>query len=165
MKRLGFVALAVLGVSCARQEQPLDVHTVLGRSPEELIERWGEPKQYRKDPGVGEKYGFALWPDLMGVRVFIVIKREKVTWVTYRFENLETFDEAKAFRIINVEPPAEEPKRFPGEEEVKRWEPFEKYGKMTVSPAIKLVAVGWDLRLPVEETMAALEESGLATAP
>jgi hypothetical protein len=114
---------------------------------------------------VGEKYGFALWPDLMGVRVFIVIKRGKVTWVTYRFENLETFDEAKAFRIINVEPPAEEPKLFPGEEEAKRWEPFEKYGKMTVSPAIEMVAVGWDLRLSVEETMAALGKSGLATVP
>ena len=165
MKKMVFFAIvAVLGISCAREEKPLDVHAVLGRSPEDLIERWGEPKQYKKDPGVGEKYGFALWPDIAGVRVFIAVKRGQVTWVTYRFEHMEPFDEAEAFRIINVEPPADEPVHKPGEEGTKRWKPFGKYGKygkMTVSPAIKFVGVGWDIRLPMEKTMAALEESGL----
>ena len=163
MKIAGFlVAVVLLGsLSCAGRKHPLDVHTVLGRSPEELIERWGEPRQYREDPGVGEKYGFALWTNLMGARVFIVIKRGRVTWVTYRFEDMKPFDETEAFRIIHVKSPTDEPEYMPGDEGAKRWEPFEKYGKMVVSPPTKLVAVGWDPRLPVAQTLAALDESGL----
>ena len=116
----------------------LDVHFVLGSTPDELIERFGEPKPYIPErKGVS---GNLVWKDLYGVRVFTVIREDKCAYVHYTFNELEPFDEEKAFRIVGIERPKHDPQLIP-RSEAKRWKPFEQYDRLAVNPKIKSVAV------------------------
>ena len=151
--------LTLVALSCAREKPPLDVHEVLGSTPEELQARWGDPHQNVEDPGVSWKYGHMLWLDVRdtGVRVWVVIRRGKASYVSYRFEAMEPFDELAAFRMIGVEVPDAEPQLMttPG---ARRWEPFEDYDKMTLNPHTKFISIGSD---PIRLTNEQAAELGL----
>ena len=159
----------VLGVSCSREPPPLDVHRVLGRSEAELIERWGEPWQH-VEASEG-RYGHLLWQDVLdtGVRVFVVIKGGQASYVSYRFEGMDPFDEDEALRMIGVERPDAEPQTMttPG---AKRWRPFEAYDKLTLNPRTRFISVGSDpVRVKAGEAQgpgsAAERASGSAGGP
>lgn len=153
MANRGRAALALVGVcfaallsigSCSREEaKPLDVNRVLGSTLGEVIERWGEPKMHTPDQQIDGVFGYASWPDVQGAKVTAFSKEGKIIWVTYRFPKMDPFDEAEAFRLVNVDPAQDQARllRSPG---AKRWTPFGKYQKLTVSPATKMVAAGED---------------------
>lgn len=152
MKRLSLLGTLLILSACGRQQGPLDLESVLGHRPDELIERWGEPTQHHPDPGVPGKFGFATWENVEGVRVFVVFTRGKVSWVTYRFEAMEPFDAAAAFEMIGVSPDPGEATDLPSEPGAKRWEPFGQWRRLTINPASKLIAAGRDpLRIPPEQ--------------
>ena len=131
--------------SCAREEErPLDVHRVLGSSFEEVSERWGKPEQYTADPMVPEGHGYGSWPNVMGARITAFSRMGKIIWVTYRFPDMEPWDEAEAFRLVNVDPPQDQARHLSSTPGAKRWSPFEQYQKLTVSPVTKMVAIGHD---------------------
>ena len=116
----------------------LDVHRILGSTPDALIQRFGEPKPYiREREGV---FGNITWKDLYGVRVFTVIIDGKCAYVHYTFNELEPFDEQEAFQIVGIVRPKHEPQLIP-HSEAKRWKPFEQYERLTVNPKRKSVAV------------------------
>lgn len=121
----------------------LDVHFVLGSSMEELVERFGEPDAYR--PELGPRYGNIKWNDLKGVKVFAILKDSLCAYVNYGFKKMDPFDETEAFRIIGVEPPEEEPAVSVPETGVRKWYPFERYHRLTVSSRVKNISVkGYD---------------------
>ena len=125
-------------------ETYLDVHFVLGSSVEELVARFGEPDAYRQQRG-NQPYGTIKWNDLKGVKVFAILKDSLCAYVNYGFKKMDPFDETRAFRIIGVEPPEEEPGVSVPETGVKKWYPFEQYHRLTVSSQVKNVTVkGYD---------------------
>lgn len=150
------VTVLVLGVSCSREPPPLDVHEVLGTSEADLIERWGEPWQ-SVEASEG-RFGHLLWQDVLdtGVRVFVVIKGGEASYVSYRFERMDPFDEEEALRMIGVEAPDAEPQTMttPG---AKRWRPFGNYDKLTLNPRTRFISVGSD---PVRIKAGEAEGSG-----
>ena len=86
-----------------------------------------------------------------GVRVFVVIKGGEASYVTYRFEEMDPFDEDEAFRMIGAERPQAEPQTMttPG---ARRWRPYGPYEKLTINPRTKFISVGSDpVRVPVGE--------------
>jgi hypothetical protein len=116
----------------------LDVHFVLGSTPEELIERFGEPKPYiHEREGVP---GNMVWKNLYDVRVFTVIRDGRCAYVHYTFNELEPFDEGEAFQVVGIERPKHDPILIP-QSEARRWKPFEEYDRLTVNPKTKGVAV------------------------
>ena len=139
---LGILVVALVSGSCSQDKQ-LDAHRVLGSSLEQMIERWGEPERYTPDPERQKGHGFAGWSDVLGVKLTAFSLKGKIIRVTYRFRNMDPFDEVEAFNLINVDPDPDEVNHLtsPG---AKRWTPFEDYQKLTVSPASKMVAVGND---------------------
>ena len=144
------VTVLILGVSCSREPAPLDLNEILGRGEAELIERWGEPKQHV--PASEGRFGHLLGEDVLdtGVRVFVVIKGEEASYVTYRFEEMDPFDEDEALRMIGAEPEAEpQTMTTPG---ARRWRPYGPYEKLTMNPRTKFISVGSDpVRVPVGE--------------
>ena len=145
------ITLLILDVSCSREPAPLDMHEILGRGEAELIERWGEPRQHV--PASEGRFGHLLWEDVLdtGVRVFVVIKGGEASYVTYRFEEMDPFDEDEAFRMIGAERPQAEPQTMttPG---ARRWRPYGPYEKLTINPRTKFISVGSDpVRVPVGE--------------
>ena len=119
-------------------ETYLDVHFVLDSTPEELIERFGEPTSYNPErEGI---LGNLLWKDVSGVRVLAVIKDGQCAYVHYTFKELEPFDENEALQIVGIERPEYEPQLF-SKKGAKRWQPFEQYERLTVSPRVKGVSV------------------------
>ena len=164
-KLLGrFAVLAVfpLCVSCSPEpegvcqvaENVLNACEVLGSSPEELQERLGEPKQYRKE--TEHRFGFMRWPDIKGVRLFVAIREGKAVHVAYGFQGMDSFDEVEAFHLIGVKPPMKKPD-WEGERGAKRWKPFGKYDRMTVNPYSKYVAIGIT---PMQEMIEGREDDG-----
>ena len=139
---LVILVVALVSGSCSQDKQ-LDAHRVLGSSLEQMIERWGEPERYTPDPERQKGHGFAGWSDVLGVKITAFSRMGKIIWVTYRFRNMDPFDEVEAFNLINVDPDPDEVNHLtsPG---AKRWTPFEDYQKLPVSPASKMVAVGND---------------------
>ena len=137
------IAVLFLVVSCSREPAPLDVHEILGRSAAELIERWGEPGQHV--PASEGRFGHLLWVDVLdtGVRVFVVIKGGEVSYVSYRFEEMDPFDEDEALRLIGAERPDAEPQTMttPG---ARRWRPYGPYEKLTLNPRTRFISVGSD---------------------
>lgn len=117
----------------------LDVHAILGSTPEELMERFGEPKPYIPERE-GASDGYMTWKDLYGVRVFAVIRDGRCAYVHYQFNEMDPFDEEAAFGIVGIERPEHEPELIP-QSEAKKWKPFEHYDRLTVSPKTKGVAV------------------------
>ena len=150
------VTVSMLGVSCSREPPPLDVHEVLGRSEAELIERWGEPRQHVQ--ASGGRFGHLLWEDVLdtGVRVFVVIKGGEVSYVTYRFEEMDPFDEDEALRLIGAERPDADPQTMttPG---ARRWRPYGPYEKLTLNPRTRFISVGSD---PVRTRVGEMEGPG-----
>ena len=127
----------------AEAETYLDVHFVLGSSVDELVARFGEPAAYR--PALEPRYGNIKWNDLKGVKVFAIIKDSTCAYVNYRFDNLDPFDEAEAFRIIGVERPEDDPTVSVFKTGVTKWYPFGQYDHLTVSSQLKNVSVkGYD---------------------
>ena len=155
------ISVLVLGVSCSREPMPLDVHEVLGRSEADLIERWGEPWQ-RVQASEG-RFGHLLWQDVLGtgVRVFVVIKEGEASYVSYRFEEMDPFDEEEALRMIGAERPDAEPQTMttPG---AKRWRPYGPYDKLTLNPRTRFISVGSD---PVRIKAGEAEGSGSDVEP
>lgn len=141
---LVFLSVVTSASFSCESGKPLDAHRVLGSSLESVIERWGEPMRYTADPNHERGHGFASWKNVQGARITAFSKMDKVIWVTYRFPEMEPFDEAEAFRLINLDPDPDQANHLktPG---AKRWSPFEKYQKLTVSPMTKMVALGRDL--------------------
>ena len=145
--RNGAVALlltaAVAMGSCSREAGMLDARQALDGSLEEAIDRWGEPERYTPDPLREGGHGFASWPDVEGARITAFSRMGKIIWVTYRFQDMDPFDEAEAFRLIGVDPDPDRAThlRSPG---ARRWSPFERYQKLTVSPVTRMVAMGHD---------------------
>lgn len=150
------ITVLILGVSCSREPAPLDMHEVLGRSEAELIERWGEPRQHV--PASEGRFGHLLWEDVLdtGVRIFVVIKGGEVTYVSYRFEEMDPFDEDEAFRLIGAEWPDAEPQTMttPG---ARRWRPYGPYEKLTLNPRTRFISVGSD---PVRTKVGEAERPG-----
>ena len=128
----------------AEGETYLDVHFVLGSSLDELIARFGEPDAYR--PQLGDQpYGNIKWNDLKGVKLFAITKDSTCAYVNYSFEAMDPFDEKRAFEIIGVERPEEEPTVSVFKTGVTKWYPFEQYHHMTVSSQLKNVTIqGFD---------------------
>ena len=143
------IALLLLGVSCA-PEKRLDAHILLASTPPALQARLGEPKQDREE--IEGHIGFMQWEDIEGVKVFAAIKNGKVVYVTYNFAAMESFDEAEAFNTIGIDPPKNEPKHIK-KSKAKRWQPFEKYDRLTVNPDTKLISIGAHpyIDLPAEQ--------------
>ncbi len=149
MKSIGGVVLALLITavsmgSCSRQEEGLlHARRALGSSLKEAIDRWGEPEHYTPDPHMESGHGFASWPDVAGARITAFSRMGKIIWLTYRFQRMDPFDEAEAFRRVGVDPDPDQAThlRSPG---AKRWSPFESYQKLSVSPATRMVAIGRD---------------------
>ena len=138
---IAFIAVAILffGLSCApkkKESPPLDAYEILGSTAEKLIERLGPPTQYSEGRLI-------RWKNSHGVRVFARITHGKVSYVAYTFEEMEPFDEARAFAMIGVEPPKEGGENI-GETRARRWSPFGKYEKLTLSPRTKLISIGKD---------------------
>lgn len=157
---LVLLAAAVAIGSCSRREEgPLDARRALGSSLEEAIDRWGEPERYTPDPMRESGHGFASWPDVEGARITAFSRMGKIIWVTYRFQGMDPFDEAEAFRLVGVDPDPDQATRLrsPG---ARRWSPFERYQKLTVSPATRMVAIGQD---PMNRVQAS--EAGAPTRP
>ena len=132
----------------AEGETYLDVHFVLGGSVEELVARFGEPDAYRPQLG-NQPHGNIKWNDLRGVRVFAIVKDSTCAYVNYSFQKkLDPFDETKAFRIIGVERPEEDPTVSVLKTGVTKWYPFEQYHHLTVSSQQKNVSVmGFDFEI------------------
>jgi hypothetical protein len=117
----------------------LDVHVILGSTPEQLMKRFGNPTQQIAEK-VGASIGAITWENIEGVRVFAVIKDGKCAYVHYTFKEMEPFDEDQAFRIIGIERPVQPSKPIP-KSQAKWWKPFEQYHKLTVNPEIKGISV------------------------
>ena len=132
--------VAALKAAKTDGETYLDVHFVLGSSTEELIERFGEPVQYRLQQG-DQPFGFARWNDLQNVKVFAVIKDGACAYVNYDFNEMDPFEETAAFKIIGIERPEEDPTVSVPESEVDKWYPFEQYDRLTVNRKLKRVGV------------------------
>ena len=130
-----------------------------------MKERLGEPKQHRKE--VEHRFGFMRWPDVNGVRVFAAIRHGEAMHVVYRFEQVESFDEAEAYRVIGLKPPARKPD-WEGRRGAKRWKPFGEYDRLIVSPYAKNVLVAsaprelmWnDLEEPMLEADSSAADDG-----
>ena len=161
--RLAVLAVLPLCLSCSAdeggvcqdEENILSPCEILGSSPRELKDRLGEPKQHRKE--VEHRFGFMRWPDVNGVRVFVAIRHGEAIHVVYRFERVESFDEAEAYRIVGLIPPAAEPD-WEGHRAAKRWKPFGRYDRLVVSPYAKSVLVAAS---PREVMWSELEERAL----
>ncbi len=143
---VGVLAVLLFNGSCSREEaKPLDVNQVLGSSLEEAIERWGEPQAHTPDRGIDAPavFGYAMWKEVEGAKITAFSRGGNIFWVTYRFEKMDPFDEAEAFRLVNVDPPQDRARHLksPG---AKRWTPFGKYQKLIVSPVTRMVAAGDD---------------------
>ncbi len=127
--------------SCAPEKpqkptQKLNAYELLGSTPEDLIERLGEPIQFNK-------HKLIRWKDVDGVRVFAALEKGKVTYVSYIFEKMKRFNEAKAFKIIGIERPKEKGNRV-SDTSARRWSPFGAYDKLTVMPRTKSITIGKD---------------------
>jgi hypothetical protein len=137
----------VLFPSCSRKKEEkkkadqtyLDVHIVLGSTPEQLMKRFGPPTTQ-----VAERdsihFGTITWENIEGVRVFAVVKNEKCAYVHYTFKEMEPFEENRAFRVIGIERPQQAPQLIP-QSQAKRWKPFGQYDRLTVNPETKGVAI------------------------
>ena len=152
MKRLVFFAPAVFMTvffcfSCGPEKpkkpvQKLNVYEIMGSTPEDLIERLGKPVQFNK-------HKLVRWKNVDGVRVFVALEKGKASYISYQFEEMKRFNEAKAFEIIGLEQPEEEGKKI-GDSVAKRWSPFGAYDKLTVMPRTKSITIGKD---PVRKTV------------
>ena len=122
----------------------LDVHFVLGSSAEELIERFGEPVQYRPQQG-DQPFGFVRWNDVQNVKVLAVIIDGACAYVNYDFHEMDPemdpFDETAAFKIVGIERPKEDPTVSVPKTGVDKWYPFEQYDRLTVNRELKRVGV------------------------
>lgn len=143
-RHLALALPVALALACAEPDRPLDVHRALGSAPEDLFARWGPPKQYTPDPHVEGKFGFAMWPDVHGARIFIAVRQDRVTWITYRFPKMEPFDLAAALEQTNIQLPEQGGRQIPAAEGARRWEPFEGYRRLTINPQNRLITVGAD---------------------
>ena len=143
------------GFSCGqkkRSDQLLNAYEILDSSAEELIERFGEPAQHSEGR-------YIRWKSINGVLVFVFFEKrkeegifafffeffdkQKANYVAYTFEEMESFDEARAFQIIGIEPPKEGAK-YISKNKAKRWEPFGEYDKLTVSMETRVISIGTD---------------------
>lgn len=145
--------------TCGRQEEPLmDVHQLMGNSPEQLKDRLGPADDELVE--TASRFGFLRWNRLEGVRLLIMVKGGKAVYVTYGFRDMAAFDEEQALAQTGIERPEKEPTPIELSKAV-RWEEYEGYGRLTINPETKLVSVG---RVPVYEgdppadTEAAAEE-------
>ena len=140
-------AACLIWASCAekkKSEKPLSAYELLGSEPDDLLERFGEPTQYRKGTLI-------RWKSFNGVRIFAHIREGKVGYVAYTFEAMKPFDEQKALQMIGIELPEEGGKYVAGTK-ARRWSPFGEYQKLTISPRTKLISIGTDpLRTEIPE--------------
>lgn len=127
-------------VCCARRQESARLHaeTILGSTAAELIERLGKPTQNREGR-------FVRWADVDGVRIFVAFDEgsDRASYVAYTFERMVPFDEAKAFQVVGLEPPAEGAKAY-SDGKARRWQPYGKYDKLVVSTETRVIALGSD---------------------
>lgn len=138
---LPLAGLALLvATSCGLEPKPLlSAHKLIGGTPEELVERLGEPKVNRQERG--PHFGALRWADLDGVEVMVVIQSGKGTYASYQFQGMEPFDEGAALARIDVRLPASEPQEL-GDGGARRWEPCGDFERLTINPGTKLISIG-----------------------
>ena len=136
-----FFPLLALVIACGGEEpQILNVHMVLNQTQEALKERFGEPDiSVRRAKNIDTMQwksadGDSTW-------VYVVVRDGRSCYVTYTFKNMEPFDGEGALRRLGIEAPTDEPE-YVWENGVKRWKPFGRYEKLTLSPITKAVTVG-----------------------
>lgn len=128
------------GLACSpKPETLLQADRLIGSTPEELIERLGEPKEQRAE--TSGSFGFLSWDDIEGTRVLVIVRDGKGRYVSYQFKGMESFDEQKALELIGVELPDEPPEEVP-RSRAKRWQPFGPYERLTINPDTRLISVG-----------------------
>ena len=126
--------------ACSPEPRPLlSAHELIGSTPEQIIERLGEPRLNR--PERGPHFGALRWADLEGVEVMVIVKGGVGSYVSYQFVAMDPFDEAAALARVDVEPPNEEPRILAGGQ-ARRWEPCGPFARLTVSLETRLVSVG-----------------------
>lgn len=128
---------AAILTACAREDKLLDAHQLLGRSPEQLKERLGEPRNAREE--AGDLPGWITWRDIDGVRVFVLIKDNQAMYVAYTFREFPE-DEDEALSLLNITKPRVEPQQLSGR--ARRWTPFGEYDKLTINPDTGVIALG-----------------------
>lgn len=146
MKGGGWMAWAALlglvcgGLACTpKPETRLQADRLIGSTPEELIDRLGEPKEERAEtPG---SFGFLSWTGIEGVHVLVLFREGKGCYVSYQFKDMAPFDEQKALALIGVELPDQPPEEVPNSR-AKRWQPFGSYERLTINPDTRLISVG-----------------------
>lgn len=152
-----FVAL-LIGSCSWRPEPRLKPERLIGSTPEELIARLGQPKQYQEEAAT-ENFGFMIWPDLEGIHVLVIIKGGKSRYVSYQFKEMEPFDESKALALIGAKRPKAPPELIP-RSQAKRWRPFGQYERLTINPDTKLISIGSHPSLLAKSAEESLREDG-----
>ena len=125
---------------CGGREAPLlDVHELMGSSPEQLRVRLGPPDgELEETPA---RFGFLRWNRLQGVRVLVMVRKDSAVYITYTFRDMEDFDEAEALALAGIERPRGDPTLIEKSEAV-RWEEYEKFGRLTINPGTRMVSIG-----------------------
>ena len=151
MSRIGmvalFISLSLFGCSQKEKKAKADqeperftvsAHEILGKTPEELEEMQGEPNAYKMELK-GHSSGYMTWKDIQGIKVFVAIRGGKSHYVTFTFQEETDFDERKLLSQLGLKYPSTEPRLIPP---AKRWQPYEKYDRLTIDPETKMISLG-----------------------
>ncbi len=137
---------AAILTACAREDKLLDAHQLLGRSPEQLKERLGEPRNAREE--TEHLPGWITWRDIDGVRVFVLVQRNQTIYVAYTFREFPE-DEDEALSLLNITKPRAEPQHLSGR--ARRWTPYGNYDRLTVNPDTGVISLGNAIEWASEE--------------